>query len=255
MNQNLSWLKVAVRPQWIGALLLSLAIGAIFGLLGQWQLARAFDSNHAIVTTTPAAVDVNTLMTPAESLRTGVIDRKVTAKLMLDQSAIFIIENRIQLDGRHGFWIAAAMHDEKGNRLFAVLGFAADRKIADRVQYELATNPRAMAYLPFSGVLGASEEALEPLRGRTAKTLSIAQLVNAWGLGAEPTYPAFLIADERSTAPQLEPITMKSVTPTEVNWLNAFYAIEWALFAGFAVFLWWRLVRDAQLRELEETAP
>jgi cytochrome oxidase assembly protein ShyY1 len=254
VTQNPSWLKVAVRPQWILALLLSLAIGAGFALLGQWQLGRAFESNHAIKVDNPAAVDINTLMTPAESLRTGVIDRKVSAKLMLDQSAIFIIENRIQLDGRHGYWIAAAMHDAKGNRLFAVLGFAADRKVADRVQYELATNPRAMAYLPFAGVLGASEESLEPLRGRTAKTLSIPQLINSWGAKAEPTYPAFLIADQQHTATELEPITMRSVTPAEVNWLNAFYAIEWVLFAGFALFLWWRLVRDAQLRELEESA-
>jgi hypothetical protein len=34
-----------------------------------------------------------------------------------------------------------------------------------------------------------------------------------------------------------------------VNWLTLFYALEWALFAGFAVFLWWRLVEDARIRE------
>jgi hypothetical protein len=36
---------------------------------------------------------------------------------------------------------------------------------------------------------------------------------------------------------------------TQVNWLTLFYALEWALFAGFAVFLWWRLVEDARIRE------
>jgi membrane protein implicated in regulation of membrane protease activity len=41
-----------------------------------------------------------------------------------------------------------------------------------------------------------------------------------------------------------------------VNWLNIFYAAEWAIFAGFAVFFWYRLVKDAkekedELRELE----
>ena len=37
-----------------------------------------------------------------------------------------------------------------------------------------------------------------------------------------------------------------------VNWLNIFYALEWVVFAGFAVFLWYRLVRDAWERELED---
>jgi hypothetical protein len=36
-----------------------------------------------------------------------------------------------------------------------------------------------------------------------------------------------------------------------VNWLNIFYAVEWAVFAGFAFYLWYRLARDARERELE----
>ena len=30
-----------------------------------------------------------------------------------------------------------------------------------------------------------------------------------------------------------------------LNLLNIFYAIEWVIFAGFAIFLWYRLVKDA----------
>jgi len=33
-----------------------------------------------------------------------------------------------------------------------------------------------------------------------------------------------------------------------------FYAIEWVVFAGFAFFLWYRLVKDARQREIEEAA-
>jgi hypothetical protein len=36
-----------------------------------------------------------------------------------------------------------------------------------------------------------------------------------------------------------------------LNWLNVFYAVEWVVFAGFAIFLWYRLVRDAVERERE----
>ena len=29
-----------------------------------------------------------------------------------------------------------------------------------------------------------------------------------------------------------------------INWHNLFYAVEWVVFAGFAIFFWYRLVRD-----------
>ena len=34
--------------------------------------------------------------------------------------------------------------------------------------------------------------------------------------------------------------------------MNIFYAIEWVVFAGFSVFLWWRLVADAHRRSFED---
>jgi hypothetical protein len=37
-----------------------------------------------------------------------------------------------------------------------------------------------------------------------------------------------------------------------VNWLNLFYAAEWAVFAGFAFYLWYRLAKDAWEKEVEE---
>ena len=40
-----------------------------------------------------------------------------------------------------------------------------------------------------------------------------------------------------------------------LNLLNVFYAIEWALFAGFAIYLWYRLVRDVVEREGEPVEP
>ena len=49
----------------------------------------------------------------------------------------------------------------------------------------------------------------------------------------------------------LEPIALTSPPSApldNVNWLSAFYAIEWSVFAGFAVFMWWRLVEDERLR-------
>ena len=35
------------------------------------------------------------------------------------------------------------------------------------------------------------------------------------------------------------------ITEIGLNLLNVFYAVEWVIFAGFAIFLWYRLVKDA----------
>ena len=40
-----------------------------------------------------------------------------------------------------------------------------------------------------------------------------------------------------------------------LNLLNIFYAIEWVIFGGFAIFLWWRLVRDVYEKERDTASP
>jgi hypothetical protein len=52
----------------------------------------------------------------------------------------------------------------------------------------------------------------------------------------------------------LEPIQVTYRDVERINWLSAFYFLEWLLFAGFAIFLWWRLVRDEQIRLAAEAA-
>jgi hypothetical protein len=42
------------------------------------------------------------------------------------------------------------------------------------------------------------------------------------------------------------------VAERSLNILNLFYALEWAIFGLFALYLWFRLVKDAWERELEE---
>ena len=66
-----------------------------------------------------------------------------------------------------------------------------------------------------------------------------------------PVYFAYVTATEPVAG--LEAIVSPPPEVTaELNWLNVFYAIEWVVFAGFAIFLWYRLVRDAVERERDE---
>ena len=82
-------------------------------------------------------------------------------------------------------------------------------------------------------------------------TLSVASLVNVWPNYSGTSFGAYLIDDQGPDG-----LTTIDSAPPEnsatLNWLNIFYAIEWAVFAGFAVYFWYRLVRDAYERQEEE---
>jgi hypothetical protein len=61
------------------------------------------------------------------------------------------------------------------------------------------------------------------------------------------TQPQILALNGYSQAsawPPLKPVNVVYEPVQKINWLSAFYFLEWLLFAGFAVFLWWRLVKD-----------
>ena len=84
------------------------------------------------------------------------------------------------------------------------------------------------------------------------QTVAVAQLINVWAdYDDRPVYFGYVTSAE----PVDGLVAISSPPPAqdvELNWLNIFYAIEWALFAGFAIYLWYRLVRDAVEREREE---
>jgi surfeit locus 1 family protein len=86
------------------------------------------------------------------------------------------------------------------------------------------------------------------------RSVAVAQLINVWAdYDDRPVYFAYVTAAEPSAG--LEAISSPPPEESvELNWLNIFYAVEWAVFAGFAIFLWYRLVRDAVERERDEAA-
>jgi len=91
-------------------------------------------------------------------------------------------------------------------------------------------------------------------------SLSVAELINRWDV---PSYSGFLVGTgftvagkDLGTATEgtaMQPVVVEpQPQETPVNWMNIFYAVEWVVFAGFAIFLWWRLVADDYRRDLED---
>jgi hypothetical protein len=98
------------------------------------------------------------------------------------------------------------------------------------------------------------EPLTDPAKPYLLESFSLAQLVNLYkGDGVQSLAGFMVLGSEPGFG--LEVIVIAPPEPgTSVNWLTLFYALEWALFAGFAVFLWWRLVEDQRIREAQQQA-
>jgi hypothetical protein len=135
------------------------------------------------------------------------------------------------------------------------IGWAADREAAQRAVEELEADAAASDLHTITGRLISDETPGLPPRGEDPNTLtamSSAALLSQWhDIEQLDVYRPYIAS--------IEPLggldAISSPAPEQqspVNWLNIFYAIEWAIFAGFAFYLWYRLARDAWERELEE---
>ena len=243
-----------LRPRWVLALLLALGIAAGFALLGQWQLERAVE--QAVVVERPTEevlplADVAAPDAPTEQAATG---QRVEVRGSFVPGDTVIIEGRLN-DGVSGYWVVAHLEvtDAAAGGLPVALGWAADldaaRSAADRFDARAGGATTVVGrFLPSEAPVVPDEDA-DPF---SMTTVAVAQLINVWAdYDDRPVYFGYVTAAE----PPVGLVPISSPPPeesVELNWLNVFYAVEWVVFAGFAVFLWYRLVRDAVERERDE---
>jgi hypothetical protein len=256
-----SFWQVARQPKWVGGLLIAIAIAVLFAMFGNWQLSRSIR-----VTPTDTSLDktiaLTELATPSSSFLDLQADRHVKTIVFVAPSHCAVIADRHQLleDGttKPGFWTVFDTLDQSQGlnpHLFVASAFFET--------YEQASDSCAKAGLngltfdTAIEVTGRYEPSEAPERQTLTdvakfETLSVEQLINYWPLKSPSTYGGFVISD-RMLAPATsdggEPIKIGiRKSQTELNLLNAFYAIEWVVFSGFAVFMWGRLVQDERKR-------
>lgn len=247
---NDSFWRVARRPRWIGALFLALAIAGGFAALGQWQLARSFDSAMPPEVQTEDAVPLDTVAGPQQPVPDAVTGQLVTTDVEYVPGDYEVLSDRINTAGP-GFWVVGHAIDGEGVSLAVALGWAPDRDAADAAIRSLETSPPpsllAGRYLPSESPQESDFE-----NGRRS-VLAVSELINLWSDPPNGVYGGYLTA--ASAPPGLDTIDSPAPsTEVSLNLLNIFYAVEWVIFAGFAIFLWYRLVRDTLEAEQEERA-
>jgi cytochrome oxidase assembly protein ShyY1 len=236
---------VARRPRWIAALLLCLGIAAGFAGLGQWQLSRSVENaDLADAPDSEVAVPLASIAEPQTEVTQPQLGRRVTVEGTIVPGDFTVLTGRNNGGAADGAWLVAHLVTDGGATLAIAVGWADDPEAAAAA--EGAAGPRVLEgrYLPSEAPIESDFEAGE----RSA--LAVAELINIWP-DATPAYGGYLVLDD--AWPGLEPIYSPAPSrELSYNLLNLFYALEWAIFAGFAIYLWYRLVRDVVEREAEQ---
>lgn len=228
---------VARRPKWIGALVLALTIAAVFAGLGQWQWERSFASVDVPTRETETPVSLSSVAAPQAVISTDASGRLVSVRCNFVGGDDLWVTERLHPDGR-GDWLIRHCQTSEGYSLAVAAGWLEQSEATKRVEGVVAGTGEVLVgrYVPTESPQSSDFENNE----RSA--ISVAELINLWEQPG-PVYGGYLVS---SVAPEgLRAISTAPPPPDgELNWLNLFYAAEWAIFALFAIYLWYRLVRD-----------
>jgi surfeit locus 1 family protein len=229
-----------------------MGVASGFAWLGKWQLERAIVSGQANNQEFNVVVPLESLAQPGGGVTDKAAGHLVSTTGALDRSTLVIINDRLN-DGKLGYWLAGRVQTEKG-ALATALGWGSTLEAVTSVKERMAREITPAVLSPITGRFMPSENPAIPKASEnpyTLTTMAVAQLLNVWPASASKIYGGYLVAKD---APQgLTAIySIAPVSDASYNLLNLFYAIEWLVFAGFAFFMWYRLVRDRVEREEDE---
>lgn len=243
-------LRTALKPRWLSLFALLVVILVTFTQLGLWQLHVAQDKGLADALrksheARPALLD--TVIRPHEAFPNPQSGRAVTAIGRYAGDAQFLVGPR-RLGGLSGWWVVTPIDlRESGARLAVVRGFVTD---------PASVGPAPTGVVSVDGSLAPGESpstapavpAGVPPGTRVLGSIDLSVFVNEW---PGELYNAFTFAQSEKSATGAgiaTPQGLERVPPPQVTgglkWRNAAYALQWWLFAGFAAFMWFRMVRD-----------
>ncbi|KAA0977934.1 SURF1 family protein [Paeniglutamicibacter gangotriensis] len=250
-----SVLKTALKPRWILALVGALVVATGFVLLSQWQFNRSQTEAPPPPSTTERVVPLVDHLEPGVDLMAVDADQMVSATGSFLPGKQILVKNRVE-DSNTGFWVVAAFKVDGapgGNTIPVVRGWQGN---------DATPAPAPTGTVELTGRLLPTEAPIAQDAGQRAyASLSVAELINVWDV---PAYSGFITAttvtgaggtDLSAAASNLVPVDVDpQPQERQINWLNIFYGIEWVVFAGFAVFLWYRLVADEFRKSQEDIA-
>ncbi|WP_168583319.1 SURF1 family protein [Gephyromycinifex aptenodytis] len=236
-------LRTALQPRWLALLGLVLVVVVTFGWLGMWQLdvSRSKGQREMLAQIEAAPAEpVQDIITPHAPFTGNMVGRKVTATGSYDPAGQVLIARR-RLGEQVGFWVLTPLIvDDGGARLPIVRGFTPTD----------SAPPPPPGTIKVQGALQPQEgppDDPSPLPTGQLGSVDLSSLVNVW---PGDLYNGFVFATDEDPAPEdiragtLQRIPLPVSGSEGIVWRNFAYAIQWWIFAAFALYLWWRMVRD-----------
>jgi len=261
-------IRVMIRPQWIAALVVALAIAGGFAWLGKWQLGHAITSEQTSSEQSESVRPLTELTEPGEAVSDAAAGMVASASGVFAPGDFRVVEQR-ENGGRIGAWVtghfvvdeSASEAGGPGGNLAVAVGWAPSASEARRAIASLEAGGGLGGALELEGRYMPSDAVAVPEPGddpARITSMAPAQLINVWAGLDGPAFAGYLVmhpggsVDGALAAARLDAIDSVPPLPVDtINWLNLFYAAEWVVFAGFAVFFWYRLTRDAWEKEHE----
>ncbi len=248
--------RFLLTPRWLGGAAVALVAVAVCLWLGSWQLSRFEDRASAhhdparsAATAPSAAVPLDTVLTTARpTVGTDTVGRAVSATGSYDPAHQLLVPNRT-VDGRQGYYVLTPLRTPDGAAVGVVRGWVAGSPGAAPVPAAPTGSVTVTGRLQAPETSGSDGAVLGGLPAGQLGTISPASLVN---LLPYRTYDGWVAADTApaglTVVPTVQPQGGNGLTLRAFQ--NLGYTLEWFVFAGFVVFMWFRLVR----REAEAVA-
>ncbi|HET7388689.1 MAG TPA: SURF1 family protein [Nocardioidaceae bacterium] len=248
-------LRVLFSPRLLGLHAAALVAVAAAVLLGLWQYGvwQGHRTDQASVLAHAAPVTLRSVLGPDSAFPADGVGRPVrfTGRWM-PQDTLFVSHRPSR--GRMGVWAvtpvavcstgstASAPDCGRASAILVVRGWAPSVGAVPAA-------PRGTVRV--QGWLQPGEGSGPPDPDPADRVLTALRVPDAIGHVDRDLYGGYVIAKASSPQPadqsSLTPVTPESLPqPSEFTGLrNLLYSLQWWVFGGFAVFLWWRWTRDA----------
>ncbi|MCQ6552416.1 SURF1 family protein [Streptomyces sp. C10-9-1] len=231
--------RFLLTPRWWGINAFVLLAIPFCVFMGSWQLGRFEDrvDNHREAEQRPgtaqeAAVPLEELL-PVDTETSG---RQATADGRYGEQ--FLVPGR-ELDGRQGSYVLTLLRTDGGRTLPVVRGWLPGGGTAPAAPAGEVTVAGALQASETVGTDGAHTAGGLP-RGQLGM-ISAASLVN---LVEDDVYDAWITLTEADAGLEAVPATAPQGSGLDLKaFQNLGYTGEWFVFAGFVLFMWFRLVR------------
>ena len=239
---RLTWWAVARRPKWLLALGGFLVIVGVFSALAQWQWQRSIDEATIIERDTENAVALESVAIPQSTITTDASGRMVSVECQIVATDDVWVTNRA-VPGDRGDWLVRHCLTPQGHSVAVVAGWAPTQFDGP---YPDTSGTVIGRYVPTESPQTSDFEA------GLLEVIAIGEMVNLWAEPG-PVYGGFIVMEQAPEPLRTIP-TEAPPTDASLNILNVFYSIQWLIFAVFALYFWYRLVKDELEKELDASA-